>query len=602
MDNKYLGWFGLLLVTTLLFTACSEETPTPTPTTAPTVSGFITVTAGTATPRCRNNPPTGWASYTVQEADTLTELAISRGVTVEEIRIVNCLTSNTILAGNTLYLPQLPTPTPCLIVPPDDWAQYQTRSGDTLSELASGLDTSVETIVQINCLVTETILIGENIYLPKTPTPTPTDTPTFTPTPIPTPLPTATPQSPTALGVFAPNQPVPAPAPIFNPPDGGPPNGGGGNPQPQPEISLPDILFLGGGGGGGGSCFAYPPINLPIPSILSSFNEALGRPRATDVCLLGVSLDESIVLNFTSPDSSINLSGTFVVRDIESEYGIFPTVISIDPIEGVISGLAGVVSGLEQTTAIYIALSWPVGLPAGTWSVTARTSSLLLSGSFEAPSVYRPELSTVFDPDQRKLRIGEGCYFLTSTEIGPFISIVGRGFPPNSPIAFGLYNGRLDPVNPSPLIEKHILITDHQGDFRTRVSIDSTETGKTYSILAVSKTDPDFVKGGVLSEEIDFGAFNCFTIPAPQPTVTSSDTRDVDAPDNQGSDTTSQTQPTPAAGVAADQATPVAASATTSEPDDIQNESQSSNGCLSLIVVFGIFGVIGVAINKRTHL
>jgi LysM repeat protein len=50
--------------------------------------------------------PEGWVIYRVRSGDTLSFLSSSRGVTLEQVMAVNCLTNERrIIVGQALYLP-----------------------------------------------------------------------------------------------------------------------------------------------------------------------------------------------------------------------------------------------------------------------------------------------------------------------------------------------------------------------------------------------------------------------------------------------------------------------------------------------------------------
>ncbi len=118
-------------------------------------------------------PPANWGRYTVQPGDTLSELAARTGVDLETVRQVNCLPSLDLMEGQTLYLPLVPTPTPCLISPPAGWGPTLVQAGDTLTDLAGARGVSVAKVMQVNCLPAEDIVAGQQLYLPVLPTPTP---------------------------------------------------------------------------------------------------------------------------------------------------------------------------------------------------------------------------------------------------------------------------------------------------------------------------------------------------------------------------------------------------------------------------------------------
>jgi LCP family protein required for cell wall assembly len=56
------------------------------------------------------------------------------------------------------------TPPPC--VPPADWGIHVVQSGNTLFSLAQRYSTGVELLMQVNCLNTHTIFVGQRLYVP----------------------------------------------------------------------------------------------------------------------------------------------------------------------------------------------------------------------------------------------------------------------------------------------------------------------------------------------------------------------------------------------------------------------------------------------------
>jgi LysM repeat protein len=93
-------------------TDTASPTPSPTvmprrtqpstvpPTSPPTVSVNPTV--------CQPSPPAGWIEYRVQGGDTLSGLAAATGTTQAELRAVNCLDGDLIVADTPLFLPYTP--------------------------------------------------------------------------------------------------------------------------------------------------------------------------------------------------------------------------------------------------------------------------------------------------------------------------------------------------------------------------------------------------------------------------------------------------------------------------------------------------------------
>lgn len=158
-------------------------------------------------------PPAGWITYTIQPGDTLLGLAGQFNTSPNLIQQANCLADSQLLAGQPLFLPPVAMPTPCHISPPVGWESYTVQSGDTLYALAAARGTTVAALIQVNCLPSESIAVGDTLYLQALPTPTPTPLPP--PTPVPTPLP-PTPVSVASIPTPAPTVSVPTPAPIVS--------------------------------------------------------------------------------------------------------------------------------------------------------------------------------------------------------------------------------------------------------------------------------------------------------------------------------------------------------------------------------------------------
>jgi LysM repeat protein len=123
--------------------------PTPTPTPAPT------------TPPTRTAP----LEYTVREGDTLFDIALAHGVSVETIQTANGLQGETILPDQVLLIPAgpLPTPTPYI----EEGAIIHTvSSGESLIALAERYSVTVEMIQLNNDLDSETIQAGWKLRIP----------------------------------------------------------------------------------------------------------------------------------------------------------------------------------------------------------------------------------------------------------------------------------------------------------------------------------------------------------------------------------------------------------------------------------------------------
>ena len=170
-------------------------------------------------------PPSGWMAVAVQPGDTLAGMAVRYNTTPALLSQANCLLSETLVPGTTLFVPPIlvnNTPIPC--GPPFGWVRYAVQPGDTLYRIATMYGTTVSLLQQANCLGNSTaIRAGQLLWVPNVPprTSIPSNTPGVTlvpefstPTEIPpteplteTPPPTST-SAPTST--TAPTEPPPA--------------------------------------------------------------------------------------------------------------------------------------------------------------------------------------------------------------------------------------------------------------------------------------------------------------------------------------------------------------------------------------------------------
>lgn len=93
--------------------------------------------------------------YTVQSGDTLYGISKQFGVSVEDIKKANNLTSNTISKGQTLKIPTSITT-----------IDYIVTKGDSLYAIAKRYNTTVKDIVKLNNLTNNTLAIGQQLIIP----------------------------------------------------------------------------------------------------------------------------------------------------------------------------------------------------------------------------------------------------------------------------------------------------------------------------------------------------------------------------------------------------------------------------------------------------
>lgn len=95
--------------------------------------------------------------YIVQKGDTLYSIAAANNTTVDELKRINNLTSNILSTGQLLKIPSelLPETT------------YTVKKGDSLYSIATKYNTTVDELKRINNLTSNTLSIGQVLKLPS---------------------------------------------------------------------------------------------------------------------------------------------------------------------------------------------------------------------------------------------------------------------------------------------------------------------------------------------------------------------------------------------------------------------------------------------------
>lgn len=96
-------------------------------------------------------------SYIIKNGDTLYSIAKKYNTTVDEIKSINNLSSNNLTVGNILKLPVIES----------DNINYVVKSGDTLYSIAKKFNTTVNEIKNINGLTSNTLTVGKTLKLPR---------------------------------------------------------------------------------------------------------------------------------------------------------------------------------------------------------------------------------------------------------------------------------------------------------------------------------------------------------------------------------------------------------------------------------------------------
>ena len=105
-----------------------------------------------------SNTTTETNTYTVKSGDTLYAIANKYNTTVDAIKALNNLSSNTLSIGQTLKIPSSTT---------SNATTYTVKSGDTLYAIANKYNTTVDAIKNLNNLTSNTLSIGQTLKIPN---------------------------------------------------------------------------------------------------------------------------------------------------------------------------------------------------------------------------------------------------------------------------------------------------------------------------------------------------------------------------------------------------------------------------------------------------
>ena len=106
--------------------------------------------------------PTGSNYYTVKSGDSLWSISKKFGITVDELKQANNLTSNLLSIGQNLLIPTKESETTT--------DEYIVQKGDTLYGIANKFNTTVDNLKSINNLTTDSLSIGQVLKLPSSST------------------------------------------------------------------------------------------------------------------------------------------------------------------------------------------------------------------------------------------------------------------------------------------------------------------------------------------------------------------------------------------------------------------------------------------------
>ena len=99
-------------------------------------------------------------TYTVKAGDSLYQIARKYNTTVDELKRLNNLTSNLLSIGQVLKIPSEP-------ISDEENIIYTVVAGDNLYQIARRYNTSVSAIKDANNLISDSLSIGQKLIIPR---------------------------------------------------------------------------------------------------------------------------------------------------------------------------------------------------------------------------------------------------------------------------------------------------------------------------------------------------------------------------------------------------------------------------------------------------
>lgn len=115
-------------------------------------------------------PETEMITYIVEKGDTLYSIAFNNNITLEELKRINNLTSNNLIIGQQLLIPnyqeniddEIPNS-----INTEDYTIYTVKKGDSLFKIAKNNNITVPDLLKLNNLSDSTLQINQQLLIPK---------------------------------------------------------------------------------------------------------------------------------------------------------------------------------------------------------------------------------------------------------------------------------------------------------------------------------------------------------------------------------------------------------------------------------------------------
>ena len=104
-----------------------------------------------------STPTTGKTTYTVKPGDTLYKVASTYKTSIADLKLVNNLTSDILSIGQILIIPSSAQ---------EEFSTYTVKPGDTLYAIAQSFGTTVDNLKLLNNITNNTLSIGQKLLLP----------------------------------------------------------------------------------------------------------------------------------------------------------------------------------------------------------------------------------------------------------------------------------------------------------------------------------------------------------------------------------------------------------------------------------------------------